>query len=132
MIGLSLAAFVSLSLRIFFKAYFPWWSLIVIALVVFLIAWLALKNTVGYEYIRSKKRIIFYTMSILFAIVHLNNFNIEVFSGFNFLLVPIAVFPQFVASISLAYIRLKNGLGWSMAFHSFVNLCVVGIYILGH
>lgn len=131
MISLSLAAFVCLSLRVFFNLYFPWWSLLVIGLVVFLTALFALKKAVVYEYVLGKKRIIFYTMSMLFAFVHLHNFNIEVFSGFYFLLIPFAVFPQFVGSISLAYVRLKNGLSWSIALHSFFNFCVVGIYILG-
>jgi membrane protease YdiL (CAAX protease family) len=131
-ISLSVSAFVCSFLRMFFRSYFEWGSLLVVAIVMFSIAFFILRLESIYNYITDKRMIVFYSMSILFALAHLNNYSSTTFSGFNLLLIPYAVLPQFIGSISLAFIRLKNGLVWSMALHCLLNLIVVTIYILGH
>jgi membrane protease YdiL (CAAX protease family) len=132
LISLSASFFTISFLRMIFRSYFEWWGLLAVAIVVFFLSFLLLKREKVYSYIITKRVVLFYSMSILFALAHLNNFTASTFSGINFILIPCLVFPQFIGSVSLAYIRLKNGLAWSMAVHAFVNLIIVTVYILGH
>lgn len=131
MICLSVSVLIYSFYRIFFRITIEWWVILTILVIIFFFTYYLLwRWHVVHDYLIAKRIVIFYSMSVLFALAHLSNFAPGTFRGFNFLLIPCIVFPQFIASISLAYIRLKNGLAWSIALHSIVNLCVVGMYIL--
>jgi membrane protease YdiL (CAAX protease family) len=79
----------------------------------------------GGEFINKLKSIILahfgillWIMSILFATVHLSNYNDIVIAWY---LWPVLVLPQLIAGIVLSYIRIKFGLRFSILFHALMN-----------
>ena len=130
MISLSVSTLSYFSMQLFLRSVLELWVIILLTIAAFSICFLLLKNEKIYSYILVRRNFSFYSMSVLFAIVHLTNYDVALFSNFNFLLIPFAVFPQGLSAISLAYLRLKNGLIWSIFFHSFINFVIVTIYIL--
>ena len=130
MISLSVSTLSYFSMQLFLRTVFELWAIIIMTVAVFCICFLLLKNEKIYNYIIVRRNFSFYSLSLLFAIVHLTNYDVTVFSNFNFLLIPFAVFPQRLSAISLAYLRLKNGLIWSIFFHPFINFLIFSIYML--
>ncbi|SHF06468.1 hypothetical protein SAMN03080594_102488 [Arenibacter palladensis] len=63
-------------------------------------------------------RYIFYASVLLFAAVHLNNFEM---SGQVLYLAPLLVAPQLILGVFLGYVRVKLGLLWSICLHSLYN-----------
>jgi membrane protease YdiL (CAAX protease family) len=63
-------------------------------------------------------KIPFYIFAILFGLVHLNNFKM---TQNVILLAPILVAPQTLLGGYLGFIRIRFGLGWSMALHAAYN-----------
>lgn len=68
-------------------------------------------------------RIGFYVFAIIFGLVHLSNFTI---TKNVILLAPILVLPQILLGGYLGFIRVRFGLGWSIALHG----CYNGILVL--
>lgn len=66
--------------------------------------------------------LVFYTITALFAMLHLVNYQHESIS-LVFLLVLIV--PKFVGGVFLGYTRLRLGLGWAIAQHMFHNLVAI-------
>ena len=73
---------------------------------------------------KSWYKIIFYSVAILFAYVHLFNFEL---TTSVWVLSPFLVLPQFIAGLFLGYMRVKYGLIWSIFLHSMNNLILAGI-----
>lgn len=75
-------------------------------------------------------RFIFYGIALLFGIIHIGNYDAEVWS-----FLPILVFPQIVIGLILGFVRLRYGLAWGMLLHAFHNgvllLPVFLVQILG-
>lgn len=75
---------------------------------------------------------IFYTSAVLFALVHITNFES---STTVYLLTPLLVLPQLILGLLLGYIRVRLGLHWSMLLHACYNgilfLPVVILQLLG-
>ncbi|MEG3659717.1 CPBP family intramembrane glutamic endopeptidase [Arenibacter palladensis] len=69
------------------------------------------KNKIYFKYI-------FYASVLLFAAVHLNNFEM---SEQVFYMAPVLVAPQLILGIFLGYVRVKLGLLWSICLHSLYN-----------
>lgn len=62
----------------------------------------------------------FYAFSIIFGLLHIRNFYQEI--PVNLLLfTPLYIIPQIILSLFLGYIRLKNGIIWSILLHSLFN-----------
>jgi len=61
---------------------------------------------------------IVYLSAALFAFIHIFNFGGEIF----WYHVPILVFPQFVAGLFLAYVRVRNGMMHCILIHAINNL----------
>ncbi|MEM6644553.1 MAG: CPBP family intramembrane glutamic endopeptidase [Bacteroidota bacterium] len=59
-----------------------------------------------------------YASALLFGYVHIFNFEGEV----SWWKVPLAVLPQIIMGLLLAFIRVRYGLVWSMFSHAFWNL----------
>ncbi|MGB0880452.1 MAG: CPBP family intramembrane glutamic endopeptidase [Polaribacter sp.] len=72
---------------------------------------------------RKSFKIAFYTLTILFGLVHISNFTI---TKNVLLLTPILVLPQILLGGYLGFIRVRFGLGWSIALHA----CYNGILML--
>jgi len=79
------------------------------------------------KYIWSKYfKFFFYSFAIVFALIHLANYNNN--SVIFFILAPIIIFSQFVGGLTLGYIRLKLGFIWGVLQHSLFN-CI--IFVIG-
>jgi hypothetical protein len=63
-------------------------------------------------------RIGFYVFAVLFGLVHISNFTM---TTNVLLLAPILVLPQTLLGGYLGFIRVRFGLGWSMALHACYN-----------
>ena len=72
-------------------------------------------------------KIAFYAIGIIFAYVHLFNFelttNVILFS-------PLLVAPQFFVGLIFGYIRIRFGLLWSILLHSLYNGLLVSLFLL--
>jgi hypothetical protein len=60
----------------------------------------------------------FYVFAVLFGLVHISNFTM---TTNVLLLTPILVLPQTLLGGYLGFIRVRFGLGWSMALHACYN-----------
>lgn len=72
-------------------------------------------------------RYIFYLSAILFALVHLLNFDFE---EPIIWLAPLIVMPQFIAGIFMGFIRIKMGLIWSVLLHATFNGLLLSPFII--
>jgi len=71
--------------------------------------------------------VIFYSASLLFAILHISNYyNLENHLGIVILLIA----PQIILSFFLGYIRMAFGFLWSILFHVFHNGLLVSPIIM--
>lgn len=61
---------------------------------------------------------IFYGATLLFALVHLINFEL---SARLLLFAPLLVLPQFLLGLVLGYVRVRQGLLWAIALHAVYN-----------
>ncbi len=87
-----------------------------IAITTFLI----LKKQEFYENIKKYYWIYFYIITITFGIIHIGNFNDilpKKLIGFSI----IFVLPQTLLGFFTGYIRLKNGINWSIGMHIIFN-----------
>lgn len=104
-----------------YKSNFP------LKLVVYMAGLSGIRNKVkARAYIRKRwKRyypVFFYLSAIIFAYVHLLNFEI---STATLLLSPFLVLPQFLIGLSLGYMRVKFGLLWGIFKHSIYNVVLI-------
>lgn len=76
----------------------------------------------------NKFPIVFYVFTLAFALIHLGNYPL---SWATVLWFPVLVLPQFVIGLFLGYVRVKLGIGWSIAFHAMHNAIFVGVFLLG-
>ncbi len=72
------------------------------------------------SFLSSKFKFFFYASALLFGLLHAFNFsgNIYLILAFS----PILGGPQIVLGLILGYIRMKNGLVYSILFHMIVNI----------
>ena len=72
-------------------------------------------------------KIAFYVIGIIFAYVHIFNFeittNVILFS-------PLLVAPQFFIGLIFGFIRIRFGLIWSILLHSIYNGILVSLFLL--
>lgn len=73
---------------------------------------------------------LFICSALLFSILHLSKFN---FNDFNtILIIPILLFPFFVAGLILGYLRLKLGFIYAVLFHIIQNSFFITLKLLIH
>lgn len=72
-------------------------------------------------------KIAFYVIGVIFAYVHIFNFeittNVILFS-------PLLVAPQFFIGLIFGFIRIRFGLIWSILLHSIYNGILVSLFLL--
>lgn len=76
---------------------------------------------------RKYYRLIFYFTALVFAYIHIVNFEI---STAILLLSPLLVLPQFMAGFFLGYLRVKFGWLWGYLLHGLHNLVFLFITLL--
>lgn len=68
--------------------------------------------------------VVFYTFSLLFALMHLANFeNLDV----PLALMPLLVVPQFIGGLFWGYIRLRYSLTWAILGHGLFNAIAIAL-----
>ena len=70
------------------------------------------------KFLSSNYPYFFYSLTILFALIHISNFN---YSVSLLLFAPIIVLPQFVAGFLFGLIRIKQGFIWGFFLHALHN-----------
>ena len=70
------------------------------------------------KFLSSNYHYFFYSLTILFALIHISNFN---YSVSLLLFAPIIVLPQFVAGFLFGLIRIKQGFIWGFFLHALHN-----------
>ncbi len=70
---------------------------------------------------------VFYLLTIIFGFYHVTHFEITKTVLF---FSPLLVAPQLIAGTFFGFIRVRFGLLWSIALHTFYNLILVGPVVL--
>lgn len=68
--------------------------------------------------IKSQYGFYFYLISIIFALLHLFNYQ---FNWYLLLFAPLLVLPQFVGGLLMGFIRIKSGFKWGVFLHMLHN-----------
>lgn len=72
--------------------------------------------------------VLFYLTAAVFALIHVFNFELPADQWY---LTPLLVMPQFVLALYLGYIRVRNGLVYSIYIHALNNCIPLLIYKIG-
>jgi hypothetical protein len=97
---------------------------LIAAVVVYFVALKKLKM----EHIQSLKekyfKLLFYGSAFAFALIHITNFELALFTFVEFLFLLILMLPYLISAFVLSYLRIHNGIGWAIAFHMMINSVV--------
>jgi len=106
-------------------------SLILTTLFFFIIKYIiTLYNTTIKLIHDTKIYFLFICSALLFSILHLSKFDLNEFN--NVLIIPILLFPFFIAGLILGYIRLKMGFIYAVLFHILQNSFFITLKLLIH
>ncbi len=103
-----------------------WWTLALVALVLIVAAWSlrpGVSSRVHWDahwrrYYLKHFGLVFHLVALTFAAVHLSNFS---YSHTVFWLLPLLVLPQWVTGLVLGWMRVRRGIGASIALHATFN-----------
>jgi hypothetical protein len=95
-----------------------------IAVLVFCLSYVLI-NDVFIAKLKKHSYLMLYGSNLLFVGLHLTNYRIQDFHFLNYLCIPIVLMPQILSSIVYSYLRIKNGLAWSIGLHAFENALVI-------
>ena len=70
---------------------------------------------------------IFYLTALVFALVHIGNFDI---SNVRWYMTPFLVLPQFILALYLGYVRMRKHIGGSIYIHALNNSIPFSLYFL--
>ncbi len=79
------------------------------------------------KYIKPYFAFLFYVVTLLFAFLHIFNFDL---SGAQWLLAPLLVLPQLVLGLYLGFVRMKHGIWASITIHALNNLIPTSMILL--
>jgi len=114
----SILSFIGINLTKELTTFIPLILLIVIGLFFGFIFRILNENQSIERFYKKYFFIIFYSLVVIFAIVHIMNY-----SNFNqiWFLTPLIVAPQFLGGITMGFIRINFGLQWSIIQHMLWN-----------
>ncbi len=95
-------------------------------LIIFILILIIFKTSTIQKTYNNHFNYIFYSSILLFGFMHISNF-----SGSTMLIVlfsPLLVSPQLILGAILGYIRMKNGLAYSILFHLLINFITIIIF----
>jgi hypothetical protein len=124
MVGLSAGAFTYSFGQVLLHPYLSRYFVVVTAFVVLCLTLVVLKEDRLKISLITKRRLLYFSCT-LFALVHISNYDVSNVSVGVTLLLLFAVIPQGVTGICLSFVRLKNGIAWSIFYHSIFNLICV-------
>ncbi|SHH04337.1 CPBP family glutamic-type intramembrane protease [Pollutimonas bauzanensis] len=106
----------------------PQWSAILLVTGIFVVCWLpylfgmpCARRSLAWRHRLLYRRCfpwVFHATSLLFAAVHLYNFNLH---QTPLWLMPLLVLPQWLTGLVLGWLRVKRGIGASMLLHGIFN-----------
>ncbi|CAM4282090.1 type II CAAX prenyl endopeptidase Rce1 family protein [Gillisia hiemivivida] len=70
---------------------------------------------------------IFYSSALVFAFVHITNYE---YSRTLMFFIPLLLMPQFIVGLLIGYLRLRYGLKWGIYLHSLHNLIFIGTSLI--
>jgi len=123
-VSLSLITFISILLFQNLKIYTVDWyvfNTLVFSFFIWLSLFLFQKYFVKIEI---TDRIIFYGSAILFSLLHLSNYSFQINELPKYLFL---IIPQFFSGLLYGYIRVANGITYSILLHSFHNTILIFI-----
>lgn len=88
-----------------------------------------LDNKVANDRVRMIFPFVFYLSAMVFALVHISNFELDPGRWF---IAPLLVVPQFILALYLGYVRMKNGILYSIYVHALNNAIPIFIFSLAH
>lgn len=94
---------------------------LILSLAVFLTSFIWINDSVV-NFINKNFKPIFYFSNIYFVSMHAFNYKLSDFSTLEFFVLPILLIPQMIGALNFSFIRIRNGLLWSILFHSAENL----------
>lgn len=62
--------------------------------------------------------VVFYTIAILFGLIHIANYKDFNYASAAILLVPVLVAPQIIGGLLMGYMRVKHGFFWGYFLHA--------------
>ncbi len=69
---------------------------------------------------------LFYLSALVFALVHLSNFQI---GPERWVIAPLFVLPQFILGLYLGYVRIRNNIFYSIYIHALNNLIPIILFL---
>ena len=72
-------------------------------------------------------KIAFYSLTIIFAYIHIFNFEIN---NNVLLFSPLLVAPQFIVGLIFGFIRIRFGLLWAISLHGSYNGILVSLFLI--
>ncbi len=68
-------------------------------------------------------RFFFYTIALFFAIIHIENYDVDLKTIWYF--APMLIFPQIFLSFAISFIRMKYGFLWAIFTHAINNFVAI-------
>ncbi len=130
--GLGIIAYLAFSITAIVEYYFDtiswlYYSFWVLATVVFVSSIFFYQNKIKES--RTKWfPFIFYTLSILFAFIHIGNF--QEFPLKVLLFMPLIVLPQFILGVGMGYLRIRMGFWYGYLFHVLNNAFAFSMFYI--
>ena len=84
------------------------------------------------EIIESNFKILVFISLLAFSAIHILNYNFKEFNLAIMLASVVLVLPHFFTGYILTFVRIKNGLIWSIALHGLNNSLVLVAVLFGH
>lgn len=109
------------------RSFGTWYKIFIILLIV-LFGSLLIKQSFLDKIKRHYFVYLFYFLAVLFALDHISIYLINLPSNL-LVLAPLFVLPQFFLGITSGYLRIKNGIFWSILLHILFNAPTVLNYI---
>ncbi len=101
---------------------------ILIAIIVFLLVYCSVTKRLIFYLGGKYFKPLFYFSAILFGFIHLSNYGPLSFQ--KIILSPLIVSSHIICGFVLGYIRIKNGLVWSILLHAIINSIASAIELL--
>ncbi|GAB2609031.1 hypothetical protein GCM10026987_03580 [Belliella aquatica] len=68
--------------------------------------------------------------TIFFALLHSFNYELSELNGVEYLSILLAVLPQFIGGLMLAYIRIRFGFWYGVFFHGLWNFTLISLILI--
>lgn len=110
------------------SSFYKWPLELMVSLLIGLLSFVLLEK-IKFTFQDNHFRIVFYLMNAFFVVMHFGNYDLSNIHLINYFFLPLVVLPQTILTIALSYVRLRNGLLWSIGLHMLNNLLPALIFM---